>query len=244
MEFDDQVQKRLDEMIAQKDPRQNRWPEKCGGSRRALAVFIGPSPGGEKETGRRERDLVYISPHWNEPYCDPILNWSSGFRASFKPLVEAIFQMDYGKAGKLIALLNLDWQLNPESADVGIEYMREGCSHIFPIIAECDPLLIVPLDRKTFDVFQDELLRNGFDLDPVITEEILVKGQSKSDGFNYHRDIFAFKAEKEEKQFLVIKSMQHPARVYEEEYGARVGNAIRTAADQIWHGEAVNISIE
>ena len=40
----------------------------------------------------------------------------------------------------------------------------------------------------------------------------------------------AFSAKKEESSFLVIKSLQHPARIYDTKYAERVGQSIRDAA--------------
>ncbi|TFG49875.1 MAG: hypothetical protein E4H33_01370, partial [Anaerolineales bacterium] len=122
MAFDDEIQSRIDEMSQHDDPSDFLWPEQCGGSRKALVIFIGPSPGGKKELQRRKRDLDVVQPLWNAPYIDP-LSWSRGFKESFKYIVESIFEHPYNLSAKLIALLNMDWMHNPESADVSYRYM-------------------------------------------------------------------------------------------------------------------------
>ena len=53
----------------------------------------------------------------------------------------------------------------------------------------------------------------------------------------------AFKAKKENKSFVVVKSLQHPARIYDVEYAMRVGKAIKLAAEQISNDEEVNINL-
>ena len=157
MNFKEEINYRLGEITQKDDSADFLWPENCAGSKNALVVFIGPSPGGDKEEERREIILSTNKPLWNIPYKDP-LEWSRGFRVSFKPIVETIFEKPYEEAAKLIARFNLDWMPNPESEDVALSYMREGCSHILPIISECNPRLVIPMDKKTFGIFQDGLI--------------------------------------------------------------------------------------
>ena len=176
------------------------------------------------------------------PYIDP-LEWSSGFRVSFKPIVETIFEKPYEEAAKLIARFNLDWMPNPESEDVALSYMREGCSHILPIISECKPRLVIPMDKKTFGIFQDGLILNDYDVDPVVHDEISIKIWDKDNRSSHHTDILAIKATKNDLTYLVINSFQHPARIFDDQYALRIGNAIKLTADQIWNGEVVSFVI-
>ncbi len=243
MVFVDEIQSRLDEMSQHNDTSDFLWPENCAGSRNALVVFIGPSPGGKKEEKRRDLKLSENKPLWNKPYNEP-LEWSSGFQVSFKPIVETIFGKPYEEAAKLIARFNLDWMPNPESEDVTLSYMREGCSHILPIISKCKPRLVIPMDKKTFGIFQDGLILNGYDVDPVVHDEISIRIWDNDDGSSFHRNILANKATKDALSFLVINSFQHPARIFDDHYALRIGKAIRLAADQIWNGEIVSFSID
>ena len=241
--FDEAISYRLTEMIQKNDPKQTLWPENCEGSRNALVVFIGPSPGGNKVDERNDINLSKNKPLWNKPYQEP-LNWSTGFHVSFKLIVEKIFKMPYSESSKLIARFNLDWMPNPESEDVSTSYMREGCSHVIPILSEIKPKLVIPMDRKTFGIVQDGLILEGFDVDPIVHDEIRIKIWKKDDSSSFHREIFAIKATKDDISFLVINSFQHPARIYDDQYALRIGKAIRLAADQIWNGEIVSIVIE
>ena len=150
---DEIINKRLEEMAGKRDPSNTLWPENCAGSRKALVIFVGPSPGGKKENKRREIKLNHTTPLWNEPYDEP-LNWSRGFKISFKPIVEQIFERPYEEAAKLIARFNMDWIQNPESQDVSILHMWEGCLHIMPVIYECNPELVIPMDMKSFEILQ------------------------------------------------------------------------------------------
>jgi len=43
------ITRRLEDMVRQNDPSDLLWPENCAGSRKALVIFVGPSPGGKKE---------------------------------------------------------------------------------------------------------------------------------------------------------------------------------------------------
>jgi hypothetical protein len=240
MKFDELIKIRLDEMSRAEGPTGSPWPEGCQGSRRALVIFLGPSPGGKTEDHRSEREFNKEMPLWNEPLWDPVREWSNGFRNSFQPIVETIFGTEYQQAGKLVAVLNLDWMGNTQSKNVPVLSMREGGMHILPIIEESEPSLIIPMDRKAHDVFQNELLREGFDLDPVLTNEVLIRINSNK----YHRELIAFKANKGNAKFLVIKSFQHPARILDYAYALRIGKALRMAADQVWEGKPVSLRIE
>ena len=217
-------------MTQQSDPSDQLWPENCAGSRKALVIFVGPSPGGKKEENRREIQRNCNRPLWNEPYNEP-LKWSAGFKRSFQPIVETIFGKPYADAAKLIARVNMDWLQNPESDDVSYRYMREGCSYILPVIYECNPELIIPMDEKTFDVLQRAMFNDGGEIIPKHIHGLKVSISDKPEKTRYHRSIMAFTAKKKEATFLVIKSLQHPARIYDSEYARRIGHAIRNAAE-------------
>lgn len=233
---------RLEDMVRQNDPSDSLWPENCAGSRKALVIFVGPSPGGKKEDKRREIKRNHTRPLWNEPYEAP-LNWSAGFKKSFQPVVEAIIGKPYKDASRLIARVNMDWLRNPESQDVSYRYMWEGCSYILPVIRECNPELIIPMDEKSFGVLQIALYDDGYEIIPARIGEIKVKISDKNGKARYHDSIMAFRAKREENTFLVIKSLQHPARIYDAEYARRIGQSIRTAAEQIWNDDTVNLNI-
>ena len=174
MNFDEVVQNRLQQMKKSSAPNYDLWPEKCGGSRNALVIFIGPSPGGKKEINRRQRKLNHVEPLWDIPYVEPI-EWSRGFKLSFKTIVETIIGKDYETSAKLISLLNMDWMQNPESSDVSYRYMWEGCNHIIPIINQCVPSLLIPMDTKTFGVLQIALYNNEYDICPVASGKIKIR---------------------------------------------------------------------
>ncbi len=120
----DDIDQRLDEMKHNPDQSKQLWPENCDGSRKAMVVFVGPSPGGKKAEMRRSIQRDIHTPYWDCPYNDP-LGWSIGFKKSFPPLVEAIFgePYKYDDAAKLIARVNMDWLGNPQSKDVSYRYM-------------------------------------------------------------------------------------------------------------------------
>ncbi|MEN8173126.1 MAG: hypothetical protein ABFS03_09635 [Chloroflexota bacterium] len=236
------ITQRLEIMAGQNDPADLLWPENCEGSRKALVIFVGPSPGGKKEDKRREINPRKIKPLWNKAYLDP-LNWSRGFKVSFQPIVESIIGMPYKDAAKLIARANMDWMQNPESQNVSYRYMWEGCSYILPIIKECNPDLIVPMDKKTFWVLQIALYNDGHKILPAKIGKIRIKISEKNGKARYHTSVMAFMAINEKRSFLVIKSLQHPARIYDDEYASRIGQAIKLTAEQIWNGDVVNINL-
>ena len=72
MLFDEVINQRLEIMSQQSDPSDRLWPENCAGSREALVIFVGSSPGGKKKDKRREIKLDQVKPLSNEPYNEPL----------------------------------------------------------------------------------------------------------------------------------------------------------------------------
>lgn len=239
---DEIITQRLEDMMRQSDPSVSLWPENCAGSRKALVIFVGPSPGGEKEDIHRPIKLNQNKPYWNEAFNEPF-TWAIGFRRSFKPIVEELIGKPYEDTAKLIARVNMDWMGNPESQDVSYRYMWEGCKYILPVIYECNPELVISMDEKSFGVLQMALYNDGYEIIPPRIGKIKVKISEKNGKTRYHESIMAFSAKKDESSFLVIKSLQHPARIFNREYARRVGQSIREAAKQIWNGDTVNLNI-
>ena len=236
------ITQRLEEMNKQSDPYVPYWPENCEGSRKALVIFVGPSPGGKKEINRRGIKLNQFKPCWNDAYMEPLF-WSGGFNKSFRPIVETLIGKPYGEASKLIARVNMDWLSNPEAKDVSFRYMWEGCKYILPVIHECDPELVIPMDEKTFGVLQIALYNGGYEIYPARIGKIKIRISDENSKTRYHNSIMAFSAKRDENSFLVIKSLQHPARIFDSDYATRVGQSIRDAAKQIWSGDTVNLNI-
>ena len=100
------------------------------------------------------------------------------------------------------------------------------------------------MDEKTFRVFKEVLYDDGYGIIPSRTGGIRVTISHRNEQSRYHHYIMAFRAEKKGSAFLVIKSLQHPARIFEVEYAQRIGKAIRLAAEQIWNNDVVHFEID
>jgi hypothetical protein len=231
------INSRLSEM--RQNPALNiLWDETCEGSGRALVVFIGPSPGGQKPEARRPMHKACFRPLWDESFDKP-LSWSRGFRVSFQPLVEALFRLPYATAGKLIARANLDWLGNPESEDVAEQFMFEGAPSTLRLLEDCSPEVILPMDLKTFHVMKEVLGKAGYLITDCNVREFLVCIPGKLD--RRHRNLQAFLATREERDMLVMKLPQHPARMFRADYGTRCGEALRDAAIQLLEERTANV---
>jgi len=225
------IKKRLTEMRQSRAPK-ILWDETCEGSGRALVVFVGPSPGGQKPGRRRRIHRGCFSPLWDEPFVKP-LSWSPGFRASFQPLVEALFRLPYATAGKLIARANLDWLGNPESEDVAERFMFEGAPSTLRLLKDCSPEVILPMDFKTFRVLRDIMREAGFLISECNVSEFSVRISDASE--RYHRNLHAFFATtRSGPEMLIMKLPQHPARMFRADYATRCGEALRGAAIQLY----------
>jgi hypothetical protein len=165
--------------------------------------------------------------------------WSRGFRVSFQPLVEALFRLPYATAGKLIARANLDWLGNPESEDVAEQFMFEGAPSTLRLLEDCSPEVILPMDLKTFHVMKEVLGKAGYLITDCNVREFLVCIPGKLD--RRHRNLQAFLATREERDMLVMKLPQHPARMFRADYGTRCGEALRDAAIQLLEERTANV---
>jgi hypothetical protein len=65
----------------------------------------------------------------------------------------------------LYAVYNLDSIQNPDASDVPLDRMREGAPHIVSLLESAPPRLIVPMERRSFDVLRDELRQRGYERD-------------------------------------------------------------------------------
>ena len=184
------IAQRLNEMASKADPSNSKWPENCEGSRKAMVIFLGPSPGGKKNNNREPIKLDYYSPLWDKSYLGDI-NRSRGFEVRLKEIAATVFNKPDYVTLKLIARLNLDWVQNPKSKDVPYQYMWEGSKYVLPIIMECEPELIIPMDTKTFNMLQSGLCKFGFDIYFPQIGEIKIPIYKKNGKMDYHDEIMA-----------------------------------------------------
>lgn len=238
MNIEDRISKAIERLATNEMPAYADWPETCEGCLQPVVIFLGPSPGGKKEVVRRSIEFNG-RPLWNESYNEP-LNWSRGFKKSYRPLVEGILNLSFDEASKLVARMNMDWQGNPESKDVSPVYMWIGCQFLLPLIEKYPPSLIVPMDEKTFSLFQVALYNSGWKISDSPEQYIKIK-ISNSDNPRFHNHVMAFLAEKNSNKIAVVKSLQHPARIYDEAYATRVGETIREVADCIFSNRTIRV---
>jgi hypothetical protein len=226
----------------QKEPQPSiRWDQTCDGSACALVIFVGPSPGGAKQSDRPPLKIACTDALWDQVYDAP-LSWSRGFRTSFQPLVEALFGIPYSSAGKLIGRANMDWISNPESDDVAVRYMWEGRHSVLKMLREAQPELVIAMDEKTCEVLEIALHDAGVEISSVHPKQFAVR-ISSAERLRLHRGLQAFRARiPNGHEFVVMKALQHPARMFNSEYAKRCGEALREAAMQIAAGKAVDVT--
>ena len=103
------------------------------------------------------------------------------------------------------------------------------------------------MDKKAFRILKDVMGQtdSGFkvkecdDMKPKF--KVLIYNAAKP---RFHRDIQAFRATSPQgHELVVIKLPQHPARMLQADYGARCGEAVRIAAQQIAALKAVDVTV-
>jgi hypothetical protein len=82
-----------------------------------------------------------------------------------------------------------------------------------------------------------------YEIVPPRIGNIKIRISDENSKARYHKSMMAFSATKDENSFLVVKSLQHPARIFDTEYAKRVGQSIRDAASQMWSGDSINLDI-
>ena len=239
--FQAEIEQRLTRMKTEK-PTPVAWPEGCEGSLSSWLMFVGPSPGGGKKdtlTTPRKRNAGRVL--WNEDYLDPIEDWSNGFKKSMRHFVETITARLLAEgAARVFGVINFDWIQNPDASCVPQERINQGEDDVIAILEQAQPRVIVPMERRAFDQLQKALIQRRYSLlFPELTKvTILINAKST------HTDLPAYRImDGMLKGSIVIKSPQHPARIYDEEYAKRCARAIRSTLEQLANGKSI-IEIE
>lgn len=214
-----------------------KWPEGCYGSLRSWLLFVGPSPGGGKRNSLEfPRRLDYEMPVWNEDYTEPCESWSNGFRTSMRILVERILgRSEKEGALKLYGFVNFDWIQNPDGSNVPKERMRRGCSTVLEVLNEVRPKIIVTMGYRAHQLLT-KLLDERYKLNKPNFASVCVL-QYESSG-HCHRSMNAYKLSGKGRLngSIIVKSPQHPARIFNSQYAIRCANAIRKTIVAIEEG--------
>jgi|GEM_PF-89213 len=235
------IQSRLEQMRCEPKP-EIWWDEACEGSAKAMAIFVGPSPAGPKPTERLPMKKSCWSSLWNESFDKP-LSWSAGFRTSFRPLTEAIFDADFQEAGRLIGRANMDWMSCPEADDVSKEHMMEGAPSVLAMIEECLPELVLAMESKSFQCLEKAMKEAGYLVVWSDVKRFHVR-ISESGGEKFHRLVYSFHATTPKgHDMIVMKLPQHPARIFNADYATRCGKAVREAAFQMASGRSIDVTV-
>ena len=229
--------KRLERMRTEGNPKYV-WPEGCYGSAVGWLVFVGPSPGGGKRaTPSRARVMDSGVPLWDTPFLGPFSEWSAGFRASLKPLVETIVGLPLADGGsKLYTFVNFHWQQNPDATSVPPDGMQSGAAAVLSVLVQIRPRVIVAMEKQSYDLLVRTLKDAGYAISsPDVSALIDINDKGRAHRFMQGCRIHG---EGPLSQVLVIRSPQHPARMYNRPYADRCARAIRSFTDQLLAGKS------
>ena len=213
------------------------WPEGCYGSAAAWVVFVGPSPGGgSKSSPDRGRVASGGTPLWDSDFLGPIERWSNGFRASMKPLVETIVGLPFEKgSAKVYAFVNFHWQQNPDASLVPMQGMTSGAHDAIAVLSAIQPRLIVPMEKRSDRLLRESLLGVGYSTEGPrqCTAHVDINGRGRA-----HRQMAGYVVSGGGllANCIVVRSPQHPARIFDSKYAFRCGRAIRSFASQLASG--------
>jgi hypothetical protein len=200
-------------------------------------MFVGPSPGG----GRRDSPTAprgnTADVFWNQDCLDPIQNWSNGFKTSMRHLVETITGKSVADgAARVYGVVNFDWIQNPDASCVPQERINQGEGDVIAILEQTRPRVIVPMERRAFDQLQRALVQRKYALRFPELTKVSIKANTKAN----HKDLMTYTvSDGKLAGSIVIKSPQHPARIFNEEYAKRCARAIRSALEQLADGRTV-----
>lgn len=242
--IENEIVERLRQQREESNPRVT-FPEGCYGAANAPLVFVGPSPGGGSfKTEYFERGETNGSAYWNFEFTEPFNEWSNGFRKSLKPIIEGLLQisLDQG-ASKLFAFVNFDWIQNPDSSKVPNDRINEGKASVNKTLHKINPKIVVALDSKAYQNLVHLLKDEGYVLSELINPCVNVRTASKN---SYHRTINAhvINGNGNLNGAVLLKSLQHPARIYTEDYALRVAHSLRAAYTAILAGDELSLLLE
>lgn len=209
------------------------FPEGCYGAANAPLVFVGPSPGGgDTDTEYFDRNKSGGVAYWNFDFMEPFNEWSNGFKISLKPIIEDLLQIPLNEgASKLFAFVNFDWIQNPDSSKVPDSRIKEGTDEVSRVLHQIKPLIIVALDNKSYSNLVS-VLEEKYTLTELKHQCVKVRASSNN---SYHRKIHAHVILGNNKLngTVLLKSLQHPARIFTLDYAKRVAKSLRLAYEAI-----------
>jgi hypothetical protein len=221
------------------------FPEGCYGAANAPLVFVGPSPGGgTTETEYFERGKSNGSAYWNYEFLEPFEKWSNGFRISLKPIIENLLQISLEKgASKLFAFVNFDWIRNPDSSKVPGDRINEGKTGVSWTLHKIVPNIIVALDENAYKNLVDLLKEEGYTLSKLNRQRVEVRTASPN---RYHRriDAHVINGDKILNGSVLLRSLQHPARIYNEDYALRVAQSLKAAYTAILNDSELSLLLK
>jgi hypothetical protein len=140
-----------------------------------------------------------------------------------------------GRETLLYAVYNFDSVQNPQASRVPSESMKRGAPGLLSLLEKSPPRLIVPMERRCFDVLRDELPQRGYkraeNYQFPIPIPISIYGNPK----RFHRNIFGFGIDGTGplKESVVVKLPQHPAKIFRADYATECGKVVRDLFEQL-----------
>jgi hypothetical protein len=224
--FRDEQDQRLKEMLNPEPTTQ--WPNGCRGSRCPWLVFVGPSPGGKNAINEK------ADPRWNSSFRDPMTSWSPGFKVSLQILLETLLNRSVKDgADRLFAVFNFDSVQCSESRRVPEQNMKKGAKGVVDLLEATRPRVIVPMDKSCFDLLKTILSANRYQAST--DESFSVKIPINSSPKKIHRQLFGFRilGNGPLRGSVVIKSPQHPARIFRGDYAMACAKHMRKLLENL-----------
>jgi hypothetical protein len=133
----------------------------------------------------------------------------------------------------LYAVYNFDSVQNPEARRVPSESIKRGAPRLLSLLEKSPPRLIVPMERRSFFLLKDVLLRRGYELG--VNYEFPISISIYGNPKRFHRNIFGFRVGGAGplKESVVVRLPQHPAKILRADYATACGKAVRDLFDQL-----------
>jgi hypothetical protein len=238
----EEAKKRLEAQLILDKP-DTIWPDGYYGAINAPLLFVGPSPGGGNIDGEfAPRSKSGANAYWNFDFVEPFKEWSNGFRNSLKPIIESLLDISLEEGGyKLFAFANFDWIQNPDASKVPEARMQEGIDEVKALINVMNPKIIIALEKRAYKILVKLFLQEGYKLLPPITKNVHIL-YTKS-RFHHDIDCWTIEGNGKLKGSLLVRSPQHPARIFNAEYAKRVSTALKEACIALWTNQSLNIEL-
>lgn len=137
-------------------------------------------------------------------------------------------------ADLLFAFANFDWIACPREEDVPANSMKGGEPDVLRVLEGAGPRVIVSMSRACHARLQKSLEGSGYTLHPSLAVPVQIPISDRGRRYHWVIDAAVLGGNGPLAQSVLVRSPQHPARMFRAEYAIRCASAMRHAVEQAY----------